>query len=114
MQTQSCHIKGVEDVKGGARLQTAFPLPTKPWAVQTHTVQTFLLANVVAETTKYAKLRPANIHLARWEQINDIENNGDMVRRPRGVDAIFQGKEKATNKSRHCLSGNLPLCFSYN
>ena len=62
----------------------------------THSL-TFLLANVVAETTKYAKLRPANIHLARWEQINDIENNGDMVRRPRGVDAIFQGKEKATN-----------------
>ena len=65
MQTQSCHKKGFEDVKGGARLQTTFPLPTKPWAVQTHTVQTFLLANVVAETTKYAKLRPANINLAR-------------------------------------------------
>ena len=27
--------------------------------------------------------------------------------------AIFQGKEKATNKSGHCLTGNLPICISY-
>ena len=36
-----------------------------------------------------------------------------MVELAKGVGAIFQGKEKATNKSRHCLTGNLPICISY-
>ena len=65
--------------------------------------QTFLLANIVAETTKYAKLRPANIHLARCEQINDIENNGDMVELAKRGGCNISGEGKG-NKQGSALS----------
>ena len=72
--------------------------------------QTFLLANIVAETTKYAKLRPANIHLARWEQINDIENNGDMVELAnRGWMQYFRGRKG--QQTRVCIVW-LATCLS--
>ena len=39
--------------------------------------------------TKYAKLQPIGVHLARWEQINDVENNVQIVQG--GTGEYFSG-----------------------
>ena len=57
--------------------------------------------------TKYAKLQPIGVHLARWEQINDVENNVQIVQG--GTGEYFSG---LANKTGHCLTGK-PICISY-
>ena len=41
------------------------------------------------KVTKYAKLQPIGVHLSRWEQINDVENNVQMCKVE--LANIFQG-----------------------
>ena len=57
--------------------------------------------------TKYAKLQLIGVHLARWEQINDVENNVQIVQGRTGE--YFSG---LANKTGHCLTGK-PICISY-
>ena len=79
------YVKGV-----ACFLQTPFPMPTRPWAEHTQTNLFTPCKHCRWETTKYAKLRPANIHLARWDQINDIENNEDGG----GLVQYFRGRKR--------------------
>ena len=57
--------------------------------------------------TKYAKIQLIGVHLARWEQINDVENNVQIVQG--GTGEYFSG---LANKTGHCLTGK-PICISY-
>ena len=41
------------------------------------------------KVTKYAKLQPIGVHLSRWEQINDVENNVQIVQG--GTGEYFSG-----------------------
>ena len=75
--------------------------------------QTFLLANVVAERRQNMPNYAQPTFIWRLETRLMISRTMRMVELAKGVGAIFQGKEKATNKSRHCLTGNLPICISY-
>ena len=96
-------------------MQTPFPMPTRPWAEHTQTNLFTPCKHCRWEKTKYAKLRPANIHLARWDQINDIENNEDGG----GLVQYFRGRKRQQTRVgivwlASCLSVSVILLCNVN
>ena len=82
------HLLELKCVERKGHFAEELPTTKGPWTIYTaqNIDKTFYLQD---KMTKYAKLQPIGVHLARWEQINDVENNVQIVQG--GTGEYFSG-----------------------